>query len=248
MKMDFTKKIEQFLDKELLPAEKTEFISAIATDKQLEIAVKEEIILREAIQAHSQEAVMRANIKKWRQEAKNTPKPLYLYYRLAAAATIALLVGIATFLYMPSQYTNKAILASHYKMDQSLLSNLKKGDNNADTLEEAMEAYQQQDYSRAIKSLQKYPNNDKAIYTLGHSYLVTHAYEKAIEQFSKILLRKNPQYQAKAKWYLLLSYLGNDQIDAAFRTLLEEIIEEKGDYSSKAQQIKTEINSFWRKL
>ena len=192
----------------------------------------------------------RENIRKWRKEKKETQQTAAprrsLYYQLAAAASVAALIGFFTFAILPNQYTNEAIQTAYYQEDLDLLSGVR-SDDPADVLQQGLANYEAKQYDQAIQQLQQFSDNDKAIYALAHSFYATQQYDQASTAFQKVIERGNPQYIQKAEWYLLLSYIGNNDLGNDFTNLLEKVINQKGTYSSKAQQIQEDLNSFWRR-
>lgn len=248
-KRDYQNQIEQFLDKELSQEAYRIFMQALEQDAALEAATKEEILLRQAVEATHQEAIMRANIKKWRAEKaqiSSTSNGSFSIYKLAIAASIAFFLGLLTFIYLPKSYSNEALMATNYQEDLTLTSGLK-GNNSIDELQPALAHFEAANYTAAIQQFKTFPNNDKAIYALGHSYYLNKEYALAIQQFQKVMTRQHPEYMEKAEWYLLLAYIGNDQLTDEFYALLDKTIVKNGRYSADALKLKNALHSFWRR-
>lgn len=257
---NYIEKIDQFLDGELSTSEHNEFEQAIENDATLETAVMNNLLLREAVEVGYQDQ-LRSNIKQWRSEAKNevleeetatkvrSMKPNRTARKwmqpLAIAASFLLLLSAGLYLYMPSQYSNDAIAGRYYEEDATWRSGLK-GDSN-DPIKKGINAYESGSYELAITELSQLSDNDKAIYGLAQSYYQIGDYSAAITNFKKVITRANPNYTENAEWYLLLSYLKNNQMGEEFNALLSKIISENGFYSQQAKEMQGRLNSFWRK-
>lgn len=249
-------KIERYLDGDLSGTELVAFENALKTDVALEEELKAHLLLEEALFAVEEDEV-RSQIKQWRAESKTSkktkPKRGRLrslgVVRLAIAASIAVLLGVATFLWLPQQYSNEAILASYYQEDVSFLSGDRSGNGSdvaKDALVGAAEYFKDGDYGKAAEIYQAFPNNNQALYALGHTYYKGEKYPQAVDTFKKLIAKNSLEYQEQAEWYLLLSYLAADQTSAGFQTLLDKIIADGGFYSKKAQEIKGDVGSIWR--
>jgi tetratricopeptide (TPR) repeat protein len=171
------------------------------------------------------------------------------FIRLVIIASIAVLIGLGTFLWMTPQYTNEAILASHYQIDETFLSGDRGQDNSkvlADPFAGAAQYYKDGEYGKAVEIYQAFPKHNKALYALGHTQYKSQKYDQAILAFKKLVAKNSIEYNEKAEWYLLLSYLAANQTGDEFQHLLDKIIIDGGIYSTKAQNVKDEMNSFWR--
>lgn len=249
-------KIERYLDDELTGAELTAFEAALKTDSALEEEVKAHLLLEEALFAVEEDEV-RTNIKQWRAESKTEEKTKPQrgrlrslgVVRLAIAASIAVLIGLGTFLWLPQQYSNQAILASNYQVDETFLSG-DRGTNTpnppADPFAGAAQYYKDGEYGKAAEIYQAFPENNKALYALGHTNFKSERYQQAINAFKKLVAKNSIEYNENAEWYLLCSYLAADQTNGEFQQLLDKVIADGGFYSAKAKEMKDDVNSFWR--
>lgn len=249
-------KIERYLDGELTGAELNAFETALKTDPVLDEEVKAHLLLEEALFAVEEDDV-RTNIKQWRAEAKTEEKTSPQrgrlrslgVLRLAIAASIAVLIGLATFLWLPQQYSNEAILASNYQVDETFLSGDRGRDVSetpADPFAGAAQYYKDGEYGKAAEIYQAFPDNNKALYALGHTHFKSEKYNLAINAFQKLVAKNSIEYNERAEWYLLCSYLAADQTGSEFQQLLDKVIAGGGFYSDKAKEMKDDVNSFWR--
>jgi len=245
---NYSERIDQYLDGELSGNELQTFESQISNDPQLEEELMANVLLREALESDVQ-ADMRANIKNWRKEnhEQNTGLTIRkIIVRLAAAASVLLVFGLAIGNLILPQYSNDAIAESVY-IPETDLSGAVKG-QTADVLDQALLAFENENYDKAMAGFKQYPDNDKAIYGLAQSYFLTNQFDAAIVSFSELLDRGNMNYKESAEYYLLLSYLKSDQLNEEFYRLLDKIASADGYYSEQAITIKNKLNSFWRFL
>lgn len=103
--------------------------------------------------------------------------------------------------------------------------------------QEGFNLYNSHDFKGAAKSYEKAlkldPDNAKARYYLGLSYLELDKPDKAISQFDRILLDGNNPYFEDAQWYRTQAYIAqNEQKEA--KKELEKIKSKGGKYRSKA--------------
>jgi TolA-binding protein len=250
MEDNYNEKIDPYLDGVLNAEEKAAFEKSMEQDLQLEEEVRQNLLLREVVEAGYQEK-MRSDIRRWKGEAgqSGTQKVTNLRklgYRLAAAASVVIILTASIFTLIVPQYSNNRIAARYYEPDEDLGSI--RGAKDADILRQAFENYEQGNYTGAIPGFQRYPDNDKALYGLGLSFYQIKDYENAIETFKTLIERNNIEYTERAEFYLLLSYLYTDQTGPEFQQLLDKMIEEEGYYAGQAEGVKKKLESFWRSL
>ena len=235
-------KIEKYLNEELSASELTAFKAELAADKALNIAVKEELMIRDALEAH-EKARFKQQLQQ-KKQAKVVPIKKKTRTRwMSIAAGFALLL-IPTFQIF--QHTNTRIANQYFEKDQSITSQLLSPDEVLSPFDLAIVAYKKGDYDVAAEKLSAIKDNTQATYVLGHTYLLSKNHTKAIEQFQKVINSKNPEYLEKAEWYLLLATLQTGKLNAEFYALLENIIEQDNGYSNSAKSIQKDLNSIWK--
>ncbi len=245
---NYNEKIDQYLDGELESEEMASFEQSMNNDPSLEEEVRQNLLLREVAQEGYKEN-MRANIRKWKAENKQSGSKFNmkkLRIQLAAAASILIIIVATLFGVVAPQFSNEGIASRYYEPETDL--GLIRGNNDADILRQAFENYEQANYSGAIPGFQRYPDNDKALYGLGLSYFQIEDFDSAINTFQDLVARDNIEYSEKAEFYLLLSYLKANQINSDFQQLLDKMIQDEGYYVGQAEGIKKNLDSFWRKL
>jgi hypothetical protein len=110
----------------------------------------------------------------------------------------------------------------------------------------AMHFYNNREFTKAIVNFEElFKSQDKPDsliqFYYGISCLGAQQNQKAIEVFTKLTSNKNYIMYDQSKWYLALSYLKARDHETTIR-ILKDIIEEKGDYTSKALHLLEELN------
>jgi TolA-binding protein len=250
MEDNYNEKIDLYLDGELSAEDQAAFEKSMEQDPQLEEEIRQNLLLREIVETGYQEK-MRSDIRTWRSQTSQSDTQKLtnmrkLGYRLAAAASVVIILTATIFTGIVPQYSNSRIAARYYEPDEDL--GAIRGNNDADILRQAFENYEQGNFTGAIPGFQRYPNNDKALYGLGLSFYQIEDYENAVETFKTLIERDNIEYTERAEFYLLLSYLHTDQTGPEFQELLNKMIEEGGYYAGQAEGVKKKLDSFWRSL
>lgn len=113
-------------------------------------------------------------------------------------------------------------------------------------LEDAMARYNRQDYAGAIvdfeQVLKKNPNDEKALFYSGISYLSLTQSDKAIINLTKVMQNKNSKYADDARWYLSLAYIKKNDINNARKNLLELQNNSNSKYQKQADETLREIS------
>jgi cytochrome c-type biogenesis protein CcmH/NrfG len=159
-------------------------------------------------------------------------------------ATIAISLFMWKKLSVPQ--VNKQVFANYYEPYPSNAST--RGINNIDqNYLNAIEAYDNKNYSEAIKNLtQRLESHSQEISTqllLANSYMNTSPSEtqKAIDILKSVIENQAYLYSITAKWYLALAYLQNKQNNKA-KIIFEELALNK---SGKYPKLSKEILSNW---
>jgi len=181
---------------------------------------------------------------------KQPVKRRNLFSNLAAAASVALLLGFFTFQH--SATSTESLLAEHstFMMPEANRS----GDVTAiHPLAIGMEAQRKEDYTTAINFYKNIPADNirfnEAQFLLGHTYYENESYSEAINQFGKVVATGDIRYQEQAEFYQLLSYVGNDQQETDFDTLMNKILADPAhNYHQKAKDLNSGLNNWLRQL
>ena len=181
---------------------------------------------------------------------KQPAKRRNLFSSLAAAASVALLLGFFTFQY--SATSTDRLLAEHgtFVMPEANRS----GDGAAvNPLAIGMEAQKSGDYTTAI-NFYKNISADNVRYNeaqslLAHTYYENKEYSEAIRQFGKVVAAGDIRYKERAEFYQLLAYVANDQQDAKFDTLMNALLsDETHTYHQQAKDLNSDLSNWFRQL
>jgi len=99
---------------------------------------------------------------------------------------------------------------------------------------DALNAYNNKQFTQAINILEVTPPSDSVFYFLGMSYFNLHIFEKAIINLQKVQNNKTLPFYAHAQWYYAQSLLKTNNIIKA-KNVLQIIIDEEGIYASIAK-------------
>lgn len=145
---------------------------------------------------------------------------------LAAAALLIFFIGFGD--------TNPQQLASQH-FEVYTLDGISRG-SDIDDLVIAQQAYDSQDYQKALSIFSHYPENISAQMAKGNCEFLLDEPEKAVETFKQLTNRKIDVHQkAQVRWYLALSYLKLDDRENATRSL--QFIPSGSNYYEDAQII-----------
>ncbi|CAM1374081.1 tetratricopeptide repeat protein [Tenacibaculum xiamenense] len=150
---------------------------------------------------------------------KNSPKIKRLYYVLAVAASIALLLGVFLNPFNPAPNSNE--LFAHYS-SQELPTFVNRGDNSLDELVKAENYYKEKDYAKASEIFNNALEKGKAsanvyIYS-GLSYIQLGEQKKSEEIFDS-LINSDLIDAEKGYWYKALLYLKSNNAQEAKKEL-----------------------------
>lgn len=254
--------IEAYLAGELKGSALAEFEQEIKADAALATVVEEHRIGHDAIELLI-ESDLRKELDFLRAEANSTSttkvvqmptveapattvqgtaKRRSLFPRLAAAASVILLIGF----FALQLGTSSNVLDEHY-LEYPMPSVNRSGEaTDLHLLATGLGAYKSGNYTEAINYYKSIPVEDKryneAQFYLGHSYHHNSNYTAASTAFAKVAASKDIRFMEKAEWYQLLALLANKQQDTTFKTLLNKMIDDKGhSYHQQAQKLNADL-------
>lgn len=249
--------IELYLLGELEPDVLQEFEAQLATDTRLQQRVELAKDLQDALDDAQEEVLFSEKLSilndKYLEEGNTQPKkeqtPKSNQRRNIIGITLLITsIMVSYFIWQqlntPKTIAPDEVFASYYEPYSS--NKLARGGDNADEAYlNAIEAYDNKNYSAAITSLaQRVAAKPKEIPTqllLGNSYLNVSPPEtaKAITLFKNIA-EGETIYTTSANWYLALAYLQNNQSEAA-KVIFENLSENaSGEFANLAKQILSE--------
>lgn len=257
-------KIEAYLSGEMTETEATTFDKEVATNKELAAAVDRHLLAHDAIEVMIEDN-LRAEMKDWSAaENKNKEAKIHqlgqkkesggkvrrLVYRLAAAASVALVVGFFGLQFSNTNYSNTALSAGAYNFDLSATRSTNTAQNPLAT---GLKAYEAANYTAAIQFFQNIPTANpqysEAQYYLGHSLYQNKDYDQAINTFEKVIRSNDVRYKEAAEWYQVVNYVAAKKEGNDFTRLLNQLVTDEGHpYHKNAVELDAKLNSFWRKI
>jgi len=224
-------KIEKYIQRKMLPEEKSIFEAEIRSNPKLKHTVEENQMLIRAVEI----AGFRSNLERIHDKKFGTKvkKPAIRPW-LAMAAGIILLIAAGLWL-TNSPETEERIFAQYATIDPGLPVPLS-GANDY-IFQDAMVDYKAGKYDVTIEKwstiLNSDPESNVLNYYIGAAHFNLKKYEDAVPYFRKAADDESSEYEAKAQWYLLLSQLklkNNEEVlsispvaDSPYREQIEEI-------------------------
>lgn len=256
-------KIEDYLADELPQKERQEFEQQVAENPDLQNKIQSvkraDQFLGDWLQADILDDVERIahveidQTQPTSQTAPISPKRRRISLRNwgIAASLLFLSVFGYYFLYLPSQYSNQAIVEAVYEVypgQGNLLS--ANPTDSVGSFYQAMALYDQAKYDQAIVGLQQITKSDPSYWMaqlyLGNALLAEQNPQAAIPVLTRIA--NQAAFQDQSLWYLALAQLQNGQATAASQSLDELLsITQDNFYRKKAQQVKEKMGHFSRK-
>lgn len=154
------------------------------------------------------------------------------------AASLILLLGITGLL---SRHSSQGELYQKFYNKYETAGIVRSASSTADqTLNSAMQKYEDQDYEAALNLFSKVISNDQNnmaghFYT-GVSLQETGKYQNAIQEYQTVISNKDNLFIEQAQWYIGLCYLQTNENKKAYKQF-RNIADNQGFYQAKAQAI-----------
>ncbi len=237
-------RIEDFLDGDLTENQLMEFEKDLLDDSDLQMDLD---LHREVNEAIMEEDIMDLRNKL---EAIETPpnptqkrKLKFLTKWNIAAASLALLIGLGSLLYIigdSSAYSKNKIYSNYYK-PYNIVANTRSSDVMIDNLlTTALKSYETKDYHTALtlfkKILDKDSTNITGNFYSGVSNIEINEYSKANKNFTRVLEHKNNLFIEQSEWYLGFCYLMTNEKEKAIHQF-HTIAQGNSFYKIKALEI-----------
>lgn len=256
--------IEAYLSGEMNETDAAAFDQSVANDPVLAAAVDRHLIAHDAIEVMIEEN-LRAEMKEWSTQKKEDSdgakirqigsansggRVRRLFYSLAAAASVAILVGVFGLQFSKNNYSNEALAEGAYYFD---LPTTRSTNTNENPLSSGFNAYEAANFTEAISFFQGIttdnPQYKEAQFYLGHSFYQKGEFEQAIVAFQSVIDANDLQRKEAAEWYQIVNYIAAKKQDGNFTTLLNQLVTDEGHaYHKNAVDLNGKLNSFWRRL
>ena len=170
---------------------------------------------------------------------KDKAKVLRLLPLILAAASIVMLLGVGSLFWLNGSDEDQWATAYY----QAPLPDINRGEEATEDTESQV-AFFEANYEGAIEILEEIEDaSDYQILLLGHSYLKTEAFDKAIVAYNQIIFKSNSEWEDQARWHQILAFLENEDFEPATTHL--EYFTNQTDHplNTLAKEIQEKINS-----
>jgi TolA-binding protein len=228
---DTYEKIEAYLSGDMTGAELKQFEKSLEDDKALASQVELFRNLDNALADEKALKLQRETLKLGetyfnKQEAAPAPvRRLSVYRRpLAIAASVALIVSLGVLFWTLNSgggsLTNEELYTAYYE-PYSFAETVRGDEEPQNTYEEALTAIKEGKYSAAIELLQTHltqqPSDMRATFALATTYLEADPpqWSEAASYYQAVIDDGNSLMVDRAKWYLALIYIKQDETEQA---------------------------------
>ena len=168
---------------------------------------------------------------------------------LSLVASLLLLIFAGAFWYANQNFNNAQLTLKYYQ-EPNLASNENVEQSELTTI--VRDAFSRKNYKRVIELGQNIPPDMPGYWNarlqLGHAYMKKNQPKEAAEAFTEIVNTKQVALMENAAWHRILTHVQAGNESQTIHFLNEMIKQNSSDYVSKARQLKSDIQSFWRKL
>lgn len=218
--------IDLYFDNSLSPKEQLLFNDLLQNDLEF----KNEFILRKDLKkviALSQQEDLKASLGQFEDKIQQNSKLMLLPKKWLVAASVFILASFGLYsvktVYFPS---GEAIYETYYKSPRNTTQPVVRGENPNTIEYRAFVAYEAHDYYKAINLFNSVadPEAPYINFYKGLSYMEINKLTKAIELLYPItkainLEGKSANLDQKARWYLALAYIKNNENKKAIEVL-----------------------------
>ncbi|MBN1598240.1 MAG: tetratricopeptide repeat protein [Bacteroidales bacterium] len=181
-----------------------------------------------------------ANYQPWKKALNiHAGKKKRTFFTAGIAASVAISVVLVLNVFK-SNVTAGDLVNQYYKPAEISMSFRAKGEENDNNIRQAMIYYENKNYIEAIALFEKILKEDDSRIGLnlysGISNMEIREYEKANDNFQKVIDHQTNAFIESANWYLGLCYLMTDDVEKA-RQIFTAISDEKGHYAKNARKI-----------
>ncbi len=238
--------IEKYLTGEMDEAEASDFLSRLKEDKVLAEEFRFDHELTDALADEDMLEFRKKlmDLLRVSRQKKGIVRTIFSGpYRIAAAASVIILLAMAYLLFiMPGSPSNEKLFSAYYDSDQPLRITRR----SETALVEALRNYQHKDFMNAIgqfnQILQTDPENSAVRFYTSICYIETGQFDQAITYLSAVAGNDNSLYNKPSEWYLGLCYLKMSRTDQAIGLFRKIAADPIHDYQKDAQKILSELN------
>lgn len=242
-------RIEDYLEATLPEEERLAFEQELMVNAELKEEVELEKDTRKLLDLHGQLA-FKEKLQLLDQQMESAApvvsmkRPLFqqTWFRVAAVLLILLISG---YFWTNQQYQPNYLAQSAFEPYRNLIT-ARSGNSQ---MQEAMAAYDREDYEQAIPRLQKIltqnPQAKNVNLYLGISLLAQGQAEASMQHFD--VAKDSSLYVEQANWYKVLACLQVSAVESCEKAL-RNIADKEGPYQANAQALLQKLTGFWGRL
>lgn len=171
----------------------------------------------------------KTNLKNWDTPQSDTkPKGKIINLRLMIAVAAVAILGFFVVNYAFKKPSNEQLVATYFMPYDNVLTVR----GVKEDLDDALLLYEQKKYTESIPLLNRYPENEMAIFYAAESYSALANYPEAVTRY-EILLGRNTIFSDISTFHLALAYLGQNNTEKAIGVF--ETIPANSDYFDEAE-------------
>ncbi|WP_298143163.1 hypothetical protein [Flavobacterium sp.] len=237
--MDKQELLDKYFEKTLTDAERAAFDALLNTDADFRADFEFQTQLKQAITANE-----RQKLKKQLREIENNENQSNgnkQYWFVAALLIVFLAITLVFTLQQPSE---QELYASYFQAYPNIIETNTRTANANRITTRAFEAYENENYTRALQGFSNLSAADRALYGdfyRGMCFLALKQPENAIRLFNRAQSSKNTQLAKSALWYQALAYLQLNQADNAVPLLKQIALDKNHPQYDLAQQLLAEL-------
>ena len=239
--------LDRYLSDEMNAQEKQAFEQQLGSDTSLadDLALQRDTIagirLDGSQDLKKQLQAIEAGLKKTTATKEGGTRRLMSWIAIAASILAVVLVG---YLFIPTATDPESLYVAYYQPYPNLINPAQRSVevDEETVLEQAVRAYENQDYERALGLFEQGGGLSNAGFTFYYaaSYLGIDKPQSAIPLFEQVIQDESNLFYGPSLWYSALAHLKMDNKKAAV-PLLEKLATLDGDYSTEAQELLDDI-------
>ncbi len=216
--------IEQYLQHQMTVEEKEAFTKKLSTDLALQHKLETVKLLILGIQESELEKKLEEfhnNVFSSKKSGVHLPTKIFAVKKWLVAASVLVIVGLSSLLFLNRDSKEEKIFASYYQPDSGLISAMSTTNNYL--FDRAMVDYKSGQYDAAINTWESMLisklGNDTLNYFIGSAYLAKGEIEQALTHFQEVIAKPNSYFYDDALWYTGLSFLKESKTKEAISAI-----------------------------
>lgn len=237
--MDKQELLIKYFEKTATDAERVVFEDLLNTDADFRADFEFQKQVKQAITA-SERLKMKQQLREIDKIEAQTKRKKQFWF---VAASLVVLVAI-TAIFSMQQSSEQELYASYFQAYPNVIETNTRTVNTSRITTRAFEAYENENYTRALQGFSNLSAADQALYGnfyRGMCYLALKQPDSAIRLLNRAQSSKNAQLAKSAVWYQALAYLQLNQADNAVPVLKQIAFDKNHPQYDLAQQLLAEL-------